>query len=71
MSTWTSDRVKAELPALRIYHMETRTEVTGQVRDRHLPCATVHATVSGVECRWVYGWAQIALALNSNVPLIA
>ena len=78
ISCWTQDRVKAELPNVRV--VIGKRELIGRVSGRRNQCATV--TVDYITngkptehlrgAPWVdfhTSWASIAYALNENHPL--
>lgn len=65
---WTVGRVRREMPAVRVYLVESREEVDGIIRGRLRSFPEVEIPGG----RWfVFDWQQIATALTNGTPLVA
>jgi len=65
---WTIERVKDELPDVKVYIEKQRKTVVCALRGRKLEYAVVFGPDGG---RWEYSWNQIVNALANDRPLIA
>jgi len=70
VSRWTDERVKNELPDVKISG-ENGEIYIGHVQGqgRILPSAKVRFTVGGLDIAMDFSWDAIAYCLNANIPL--
>lgn len=65
---WTVERVKEELPAVKVYNRETREESLWDVRGRLLAFPKITNQATGETCE--VAWETLVTCLNVGRPLI-
>jgi hypothetical protein len=68
-SRWTPQRVREELPIVRLLLPPSGKIVDAYVTGDHPEYATVTADLGTYACGWIFTWSAIASALNHNQPL--